>query len=159
MQEAADAEVVLERAAATVLGQVLFEFGRLELELALFLAWSDGGKQLKTLSEQLVDDPLHAKLCHLQQRASAKYSKVPAASTAFGRWLEAAHAARTQRNEFVHGRWGIAATEGRVVNVIGIPTLATQREVRYSLTELEESLNRIKLLRPQLHALRAKWPL
>ena len=151
--------VRLEVAAATLLGQAIFEFGHLEMELALFLAWSDEGRQLESLTEQVAEEGLHAKLCRLEQRAQAKYSDNGPALTAYRSWLRAAHEARLQRNAFVHGRWGVAATEGQVINVVNIPTSEKQREIRYSLAELEASLDALRTLRPQLRNLRATWPL
>jgi hypothetical protein len=149
----------LELAAATLLGQTLFEFGRLEMELALFLVSSDGGRQIEFLTEQLAEDGLHAKLCRLEKVASANYADNPQALQAFQGWLRAAHDARLQRNEFIHGRWGVAAMAGQVVNVIGIPTSTKQREVRYSLPQLETCLDAFKALRPRLRQLRETWPL
>lgn len=158
-QEVSTATEELELAAATVLGQMLFEFGHLEMELALFLVWADNGSNLETLTDAVREDALHAKLCKLEQRANAKYGSSPSALVEFRRWLEEAHAARAQRNEFVHGRWGVAAVNRQVVNVIGVPTSPEQREVRYSIAQLEASLVKLKALRPQLRSIRSKWPL
>ena len=83
---------------------MLFEFGHLEMELALFLVWADNGSNLETLTDAVREDALHAKLCKLEKRANAKYGSIPSALFEFKRWLEEAHAARAQRNEFVHGR-------------------------------------------------------
>jgi hypothetical protein len=138
---------------------MLFEFGHLEMELALFLVWADNGRNLETLTEAVSEDALHAKLCKMEKLAKAKYGSSSSALVEFKCWLEEAHAARAQRNEFVHGRWGVAAMSKQVVNVISIPTSPEQREVRYSIAQLEESLVKLKALRPQLRNIRSKWPL
>ncbi|TAK45879.1 MAG: hypothetical protein EPO27_09255 [Betaproteobacteria bacterium] len=158
-QEISTATDELELAAATILGRILFEFGHLEMELALFLVWADNGSNLETLTDAVREDALHAKLCKLEKRVNATYGSSPSALAEFKRWLEEAHAARAQRNEFIHGRWGVAAVNRQVVNVIGIPTSPEQREIRYSIAQLEESLVKLKALRPQLRRIRSKWPL
>ena len=158
-QEIRAATDELELAAATILGRMLFEFGHLEMELALFLVWEDDGSNLETLTDAVGQDVLHAKLCELEKRAKAKYGSCPSALVEFKGWLEEAHVARAQRNEFVHGRWGIAAVNKQLVNVINIPTSSAQREVRYSIAQLEESLVKLKALRLQLRSIRGKWPL
>jgi hypothetical protein len=149
----------LECAAAKIIGRILFEFGHLEMELALYLVWENNGSNLEATTDQILEGALHTKLCRLEKRANAKYGSSPSALAEFNRWLKEVHAARAQRNEFVHGRWGVAAVDKQVVNVIGIPTSPKQREIRYSIAQLEESLARLKGLRPQLRSIRSKWPL
>ena len=149
----------IESAAATILGKILFEFGHLETDLGLFLVWSNDGADLESLTERISEDALYAKLCRLENTAISRYENSQRALSDFRFWLNAAHAARLLRNEFIHGRWGIAAMSSEVVNIIGIPTSAQQREVRYTIAQLEERLAEIRLLRPQLRQLRLKWPL
>jgi hypothetical protein len=129
------------------------------MELALYLVWEDNGSKLETLTETICENMLHAKLCLLEKRLNAKYGSTPSALGEFRHWLGKAHAARAQRNEFVHGRWGVEATNYQVVNVIGIPTSSKQREVRYSIEQLGDVLIKLKRLRQQLRVIRSKWPL
>jgi hypothetical protein len=157
--EIASATDELELAAATILGRMLFEFGHLESELALFLVWEDGGRSIEKLTDEVREDALNAKLCRLKKQVIAKYGSNPSALAEFTRWLESAHWAREQRNDFVHGRWGVAAVHRKVVNVIGLPTSPKQKEVRYSIKQLEDIFAKMKALKPRLRSIRSKWPL
>ena len=56
-----------------VIGRMLFEFGHLEMELALDLvSGSDNGSNLEAITNAIFEDALHAKLCRLKKRANAK---------------------------------------------------------------------------------------
>jgi hypothetical protein len=59
----------------------------------------------------------------------------------------------------VHGRWGTDAYNGQVVNVIGLPTSKDQREVKYTIPELEILLTQMKDLQRRLAILRELWPI
>lgn len=152
-------EKELEQEAAILLGRMVFAFSRLDVALALYLAWSGDGRNLEELTRRLENTQLHKKLEVLQHLVEAKYSGVPDIHSKFMRWLDDAHAARKTRNELVHGRWGISPSTQQVANVIGLPTSAEQREVRYTLSELREAVGAIQRLELALQQLRRQWPL
>jgi hypothetical protein len=57
-----EARETLEQAAATLLGKMLFEFSRLDVNLALCVAWADSGQRLEELTKQVVEASFHKKL-------------------------------------------------------------------------------------------------
>ena len=74
------------------------------------------------------------------------------------RWIERMHAVRLQRNQLVHGRWGIEPHKNKVVNVIGLPTGA-QQAVEYSIDDLAAVNDELRALQLELRRLRDRWPL
>ena len=158
MQPASQVEAdELERDAATVLGYMVFEYSRLDMELGLFLAWSDEGRKLDELSETLNDANFHHRLERLASMAKSKYAGTPAAGE-YTKWLADAHAMRSLRNRLFHGRWGFVPQQKMVANVVGLPTSEAQTETRYSIPQLRNSLETMRGLRDRLTYLRQTWP-
>jgi hypothetical protein len=147
----------LERDAATVLGYMVFEYSRLDMELGLFLAWSGEGRRLDELTKELSDKNFNERLKHLEKSTKSKYVGTPAANE-YASWLRDAHATRDLRNRLFHGRWGFLPLEGLVANVNGLPTGPEQTEIRYSIKQLRESLQTMRMLRSRLGELRQAWP-
>lgn len=147
----------LERDAATTLGYMLFEYSRLDMELGLFLVWSDEGRGLEKLTRQLEDSSFSKRLGLLEKLALSKYVGTPTADH-YARWLSDAHAIRDLRNQLFHGRWGFSPSQQQVANVVGLPTSPGQTETRYSLDQLNESLQAMRNLRSRLSELREAWP-
>lgn len=150
--------VELERDAATLLGYMLFEYSRMDVELGLFLAWSDEGRKLDELSGKLADANFNKRLEFLERLATSKYSDTPAADE-YAKWLHDAHSMRTLRNRLFHGRWGFLPQQKIVSVVVGLPTSPEQTETRYSIAELSESLRGMRALRNRLSELRQTWPI
>lgn len=144
----------LELAAATRLGQMLFEFARLDTSLGLCLVWSGEGRQLDMLTKQVQDYSFHKKLVLLKDLVDGAFKRGSEERSSYRKWLDDAHAMRTKRNELVHGRWGIDPCRNQVFNVIGLPTSTDQREVYYSIEDLQEQLEQLKNLQTRLHQLR-----
>lgn len=149
----------LEQEAATVLGNMLFEFSRLDVSLGLYLVWVDSGAKLQSLTETVADLNLNAKLLELSKHVEAKLPNGSKRHKAYVAWLERTHKVRQQRNELVHGRWGIEAHKNKVVNVIGLPTSESQRTVEYTIEELAAINEELRLLQHELSRLREHWPL
>ncbi|MHA7810216.1 MAG: hypothetical protein ACX933_10445 [Marinobacter adhaerens] len=147
----------IEQEAATVLGYMLFEYSRLDMELGLFLVWSDDGKKLNSLTKKLNDSNFYRRLLLLEKLVQEKYLGTPTADI-YGSWLSDAHAARSIRNQLFHGRWGFIPQQQQVANVIGLPTSAEQAETRYSIAQLEELLDKMRDLRLRLSDLRHSCP-
>lgn len=149
----------MEAAAATLLGRMLFEFSRIDVNLGLCLVWVDSGVNLERLTPKVAAMTFHGKLLELTKHVE---NKLPAGSkcrTAYDRWIERMNVARAQRNELVHGRWGVEAHLNRVVNVIGLPTGDGQECVEYSIDELAAVNEELRSLDLELRRLRGQWPL
>jgi len=155
----AEAREALEQAAAELLGRVLFEFSRLEVNLGLCAVWTGSGQRLDELTKQIKELSFHKKLDFLSQHVERSLPKGSKRHTAYTEWIARAHVSRLKRNQLVHGRWGVDPLQGHVINVIGLPTSPEQTEVRYLLTDLEDVLKELMQLQANLHQLRKQWPL
>lgn len=149
----------LEQGAATALGFMLFEFSRLDVNLGLCLVWVNSGAKLHSLTETVAELNLNAKLLELSKHVEAKLPNGSKRHKAYVAWLERAHKVRQQRNELVHGRWGIDAHKNKVVNIIGLPTSGSQQTVEYTIEELAAINQELRLLQHELNRLREYWPL
>lgn len=148
----------LEREAATILGYMLFDYSRLDMELGLFLVWSDEGRVLEKLTKKLSEYNFHKRLGVLEKLVQTKYADTPNVVEIYAAWLADAHAIRSIRNQLFHGRWGINATRQQVMNVIGLPTSPEQREIPYFIADLQKQLDSIRSLRTRLQEIRKSWP-
>lgn len=149
----------LEQEAATILGRMLFEFSRLDVNLGLCLVWVDSGAKLKGLSEAVADLNLNGKLVELSKYVEAKLPIGSKRRKSYSAWLERAHKVRLKRNELVHGRWGVEARINKVVNVLGLPTSDSQRVHEYTIEELAAINEELRYLQRELARLRENWPL
>ena len=149
----------LEEKAATLLGRILFAFSRLEMELGLCVVWVDRGTRLEQLTDEHEEAGFNARLSSLRKSVDERLSKGSERHSAYSDWIDNADDVRQVRNELVHGRWGVEATEERIVNVLGLPTSQKQRSVSYSLEQLQQVYEKLGLLLTGLGTLRQKWPL
>lgn len=146
----------MQAEAAQLLGQMLFAFSYIDVNLGLCLAWVGDGKKVEALSKAVEGQNLHTKLETLSRHVA---EKLPAGSkhrVAYDRWIERVHAARLRRNQMVHGRWGIEAHRYKVVNVVGLPS-GTQQSIEYTLQELGEFNEELRALERELARLRKLW--
>ncbi len=137
---------------------MLFEYSRLDMELGLFLVWSNEGKELDQLTKKLSDYNFNERLKFLEKLVQAKYADTPQPSEIYESWLVDAHETRTIRNQLFHGRWSVNPTQQQVVNVLGLPTSSEQQENPYSIADLQNTLETIRALRARLQELRKLWP-
>ena len=158
-RQVCEARERLEQDAATLLGRMLFEYSRLDVNLGLCVVWTGGGRRLAELTKQVADFTFHKKLDFLSQHVESNLPKGSKRHTAYTEWIARAHASRVKRNELVHGRWGVDSPDGHVINVIGLPTSPEQREIRYSLADLKSALMELVLLQRRLHEIRERWPM
>nr|WP_314621871.1 hypothetical protein [uncultured Noviherbaspirillum sp.] len=149
----------LEREAASILGYMLFEYSRLDMELGMMVVWAGDGQQLEKLTTEYNQSNFNKKLRQLERQAASKYAALPEAFTAHTRWLDAADRMRECRNKLVHGRWGVEPTRQQVVNVVGLPTSPEQKAIPYTIPALQAELDAVRSLRTDLAALRKAWPL
>jgi hypothetical protein len=149
----------LEQEAASLLGHMLFEFSRLDVNLGLCLVWVDGGARIESLTKAVEAQTLKSKLDDLTEHVSAKLPSGSKRRIAYEAWIGRANSVRQQRNNLVHGRWGIEAHKNKVVNVIGLPTSSAQQTIEYTLEELGEVNEELRKLQSELARLREHWPL
>ncbi len=149
----------LESDAASLLGHMIFEFSRLDVNLGLCLVWVDGGAKIDSLTKTVEGLNLKSKLDELTNHVTAKLPAGSKRHRAYEAWIERAHLVRQQRNSLVHGRWGVEARKNKVVNVIGLPTSNTQQAIEYTIEELAEINHELRELQRELAKLRESWPL
>lgn len=150
---------MLESEAASLLGHMLFEFSRLEANLSLCLVWVDGGESIESLTKTVGNLNLKAKLDALTKHVGEKLPAGSKRRRAYELWIGRTDSVRQQRNNLVHGRWGVAAHLNKVINVVGIPTSDGQQVVEYTLEELAEINKELRDLQRELARLREHWPL
>jgi len=148
----------MQAEAASLLGQMLFAFSYIDVNLGLCLAWVDNGTRLETLSKSVAEQNIHTKLETLLKHVAEQFPAGSKRRVAYECWIERVHVARVQRNQMVHGRWGIEAHRHKVVNVVGLPS-GTQHCIEYTLEELTAFNEELRALGQELARLRKHWPL
>ncbi|RYE40470.1 MAG: hypothetical protein EOP21_09555 [Hyphomicrobiales bacterium] len=148
----------MQAEAASLLGQMLFAFSYIDVNLGLCLAWVDNGTRLETLSKSVAEQNIHTKLEALLKHVAEKFPAGSKRRVAYECWIERVHVARVQRNQMVHGRWGIEAHRHKVVNVVGLPS-GTQQCIEYTLEELTAFNEELLALERELARLRKHWPI
>lgn len=149
----------LERDAAAILGRALFSFSRLDMHLGLMVAASlrMSGKADQALK---VDEMNFHKRLKFVAKYLREISELdPSASAAMTLWLKEADEVRTQRNQLVHGRWGVDPYKRKVLNIVGLPSSDTQRTIEYTLQDLEAFVQRTQDLQASLSTARRRWHL
>src|SRR5262249_23162404 len=109
---------LLEEKAATILGRILFEFSRLEMELGLCAVWVESGVRLEQLTSMHEDSNFNDRLEFIRESIDRLLPEDAESHAAYTAWCDRADEARKVRNELIHGRWGVEALHDRVVNVI-----------------------------------------
>ncbi|MGO4552084.1 hypothetical protein AB4059_13430 [Lysobacter sp. 2RAF19] len=148
----------LERDAATLLGMMIFEYSRLEMDLGLFLAWSDDGVSLDQLTKQLEPLTFSKRIDFLEKTVAAKFQESPETLALYANWVADAQSVRGLRNDLFHGRWGVETINQQVVNVVGLPTSPDQKRTPYSITDLQAALDQMRDVRARLQKLRSSFP-
>ena len=132
--------------------------GKFVRQSAVFCFSNSDGKRLEALSKSIEGQNFHAKLQTLSKQVAEKFPAGSKRRTAYERWIERMHTAREQRNQMVHGRWGIEARRHKVVNVVGLPS-GTQQSIEYTLAELTAFNDELGALARELSRLREHWPI
>jgi len=148
----------LEAEAASLLGHMLFGFSRLDVNLGLCLVWVDDGSKLQRLTKTVSDKGFKARLDDLADHVAAKWPPGSTKRLAWDAWIAQTDAMRVQRNQLVHGRWGVEAHRSKVVNIVGLPTGDNQVCTEYSLEELAAVNEELRALLTELGRLRFQWP-
>lgn len=139
-----------EQAAATLLGQILFEFARLEMALGLHLVWFDSGRQLEKLTNDAVDQAFSGRLRMLERQVVLTEPAGGELTAAYRAWIARADQTRSTRNALVHGRWGVDAHGRHMFNIQGLPTSPEQVTSIYTLEALQSLIDEMKLLQNDL---------
>ena len=149
----------LEDAAARAVGYILFEFAKLDIELAQTIVWANEGREIEVLTKKLETkgQSFHFRL-ELLRELVEKNIHCKATVESYQFWLEKSHEFRHLRNRLVHGRWGFIPLKGEVANVLGLPTSRDQDEDRYSIKQLELYSERLRSHRYILNGLRDTSP-
>jgi hypothetical protein len=118
---------------------------------------SRGG--LEALSQQVSGFSFSKRLDRLLELVETSLDAGSKSRAAYTEWLAKANECRKIRNELVHGRWDVDPQSLEVINIVGLPTSAEQRTIRYTLSDLESHVVGIKHLVSELNQLRNRWPL
>lgn len=148
-----------ESAAAELLGRMLFAFSRLDMALGLCVVWTNSGRNMESLSIQVPNWTFHRRLDYLSELLTTARAQDAEDRAAYEAWIADAHVLRQCRNEMVHGRWAVNQDGSKAINVVGLPSSYQQREICYSLQELEAIVASLKELESRLHVLRDRYPL
>lgn len=145
----------LEDEATKELGYIIFEFSRLDTDLALCLVWANQGKDLAKFTKILTEkgQSFNFRL-ELLEDLTKKNLNTEFETDEYRNWIEDAHQLRQLRNRLVHGRWGFIPSNGTIANVLGLPTSKNQDEQRYSIDDLRNYRTIFKDLREKLAILR-----
>jgi len=151
-----------EREAASLLGELLIEFGRLEMNQGLALVWMRGGSALNSLTNKAARMGFAQRLALMSELLEEPDDALSAEARVqrqaeFSLWIERAHEIRHVRNRFAHGRWGVEAYGREIYHVIGLPTSPEQSEVAYSLAQFRGFIETMRELRLDLEKLCRRW--
>ena len=149
----------LEAEAATLLGRFLFSFSRLDHNVGLLVASAERVQGRAQEADQVANFNFHKRLDYLAGHIQQSTSMPTVAKDAYSDWLQAAHVARSRRNELVHGRWGVEPYKGKVLNIVGLASSNEQRAVEYSIDELRHIISELDKLQQQLYQLGKRWPI
>ena len=140
----------LEGEAASALGRLMFAFSRLDTNVGLLVASIERIQGKEVPAENVAQLTFHKRLDRFATFLEREVSLPSAAHDAYVEWIAAAHRARIQRNEFVHGRWGVDPYKRAVLNTVGLSSSNEQRTVQYTLPELQAVVAEIEELQARL---------
>ena len=147
-----------EQRAATILGKMLFAFSRLDMNLGLMIGrLRSVGNEAQVKNGDTMN--FNAKLEFVAKYVEDSSSLEPAARVEITEWVAAAHDARVQRNQFIHGRWASDVLRSKALNIIGLPGSDAQTTIEYTLDELDAYNHRIQELTLALSRVRERWQL
>jgi len=140
--------------AAQHLGRLLFTFGRLEMNVALFLAGlhpdRDFDQEIVAAEKRTFGDKLDALQVQLMDELAADAE----AEQAWAAWFEQARTLRALRNRFAHGRWACLPVQHQIVHVVGLPGSPNQASTFYTLEALELEVRKAEQIAADFQRLR-----
>jgi hypothetical protein len=133
-------------------------YSRLDVNLALYVArWRGHERRQESLAD-LDNKSFKTKLDLVVPAARQEYGDNAACIADWQTWLQLADDLRCKRNDLMHGRWGIYERQALVTNIIGLPGLPTQHEVKYTLEDLAAEVELATQVAHQFSELSTKWP-
>jgi hypothetical protein len=151
-----DAE--LQLAASTLVGQLVFEFSRIDMELGCSLHTVVNPRDIDALNVLIDRLSFKSKLDALNEVVARIFEGKEEFLAEFKHCYRSIDAIRSRRNSFIHGRWGAIANTQQVVHVeSGMPGGVPQREWRFTIAELKAELASVSKVLNEFRALRAKW--
>jgi hypothetical protein len=149
----------LERDASAILGRAIFGFSRLDMNLGLMVASILRVSGRPDQAQKVDEMNFHKRLEFVSRYVLETPAIDPRASEVMTSWLRSADQLRTQRNELVHGRWGVDPYKRKALNIVGLPSSGAQRTIEYTLEELEAFVQRTQELQASLSKARSTWQL
>lgn len=149
----------IEQNAAQALGLILFEFTRLDMNLGLYVVWTNDGRNLEELTRKYNEKSFSCRLGFIDKLSREKFVPGSDELNSYTNWVKDANEVREIRNELVHGRYGFIPREACVANVIGLPTSPEQYEKRYTVKQLKGIVEQIRKLNVRLNELRDECPI
>jgi hypothetical protein len=140
-----------DKAAATLLGLVLFAHSRIDLHLGLLLA-----ARAQSRPAEMASVPFARKLDQFEAQAA----RLPDAEarSAYAAWIAACRASRLLLGDLVEGRWIPDGRSGVAVNLVTLPG-GEQERVVYAVADLEEAVEHFGELLNEFARLRRQVPL
>lgn len=131
-QPFSDAE--LQSAVSTLIGRLVMELSRFELNLDLCLRHLAGGSEPVLLNPLIERLSLKAKMDALREVIARRHAGEADCLREFNAWYAVMDRIRAKRNAFIHGGWVFNYYEQEVTNLApGLPGSITRKEIRYSL--------------------------
>ncbi|MFJ3054192.1 hypothetical protein [Pseudomonas nitroreducens] len=156
MQPLSEAE--LQSAVSSLIGRLVMELSRFELNFDLCLRHLVGGSEPELLNPLIERLSLKAKMDALREVIARRHVGEADCLREFNAWYAVMDRIRAKRNAFVHGGWVFSYYEQEVTNLsIGLPGSITRKETRYSLPALEQELTVMKTAAQDFIELRRRW--
>ncbi|MBB4868107.1 hypothetical protein HNP46_007026 [Pseudomonas nitritireducens] len=134
------------------------ELSRFELHLDLCLRHLVGGSEPVLLNPLIERLSLKAKMDALREVIARRHAGEADCLREFNAWYAVMDRIRAKRNAFIHGGWVFNYYEQEVVNLApGLPGSITRKEIRYSLSALEQELVAAEMAARDFVELRRRW--
>ncbi|WP_207888350.1 hypothetical protein [Pseudomonas sp. 30_B] len=156
MQPLSEAE--LQSAVSSLIGRLVMELSRFELNLDLCLRHLAGGSEPVLLNPLIERLSLKAKMDALREVIARRHAGEVDCLREFNSWYAVMDRIRAKRNAFIHGGWVFNYYEQEVTNLApGLPGSVTRKETRYSLSTLEQELAGTEAAAREFIELRRRW--
>ncbi|WP_152226035.1 hypothetical protein [Pseudomonas sp. SCB32] len=155
-QPFSDAE--LQSAVSSLIGRLVMELSRFELNLDLCLRHLVGGSEPVLLNPLIERLSLKAKMDALREVIARRHAGEAECLREFNAWYAVMDRIRAKRNAFIHGGWVFNYYEQEVTNLApGLPGSITRKETRYKLPALEQGLTATEAAARDFIELRKRW--
>ena len=147
----------LEVQIASALGRIILRMSRLDTNLGLMVA-SINRLQGKTASDaSLSEKSLHARLRVVRKFIGQSPELGPTARQAMTNWWKEVDAARSWRNQLIHGRWDIDPQRRVLLDLTGLGEV--HERGAYTMEDLDAFVATLERLNQDLNRMRREWRL